>query len=57
MKKRKRLIWVVASATLLAVFVGALFYLATREHPDYVRAAKLLPDARQRAWEVFGALT
>ncbi|MCH7905431.1 MAG: hypothetical protein IH944_12825 [Armatimonadetes bacterium] len=55
MKKKWRVLAIIAGAVVL-VTVGAVFY-ANREHPDYVRAAKLLPAARQEAEAMFGPLT
>lgn len=42
---------------MLSVVVGLFFYLAARENPDYVRAAKRLPEARMKAQSMFGPLT
>lgn len=54
--KKRRTIWVVC-AVVISGTIGALAYLATRENPDYVRAAKLLPEMRQKARDTFGQLT
>ena len=56
MKKKKR-VWIVSSAALLFAGVATLIYFATREHPDYVRAAKGLPAARKDAEKMFGPFT
>lgn len=53
-KRRKRALVAVA---LFSVVVGLLAYLALRENPDYVRAAKLLPAAQREAEAMFGPLT
>ncbi|MCH7905430.1 MAG: hypothetical protein IH944_12820 [Armatimonadetes bacterium] len=55
MKKKWRVLAIIGGAVALVV-VGAVFY-ANREHPDYVRAAKLLPAARLEAEAMFGPLT
>ncbi|MCH7905433.1 MAG: hypothetical protein IH944_12835 [Armatimonadetes bacterium] len=52
----KRKVWFFVIAAPL-VAVGVLLFVGARENPDYVRAAKLLPEAKQRAREVFGPLT
>lgn len=54
--KKKRRTWVYAGAVVVFVAV-LLVFIANREHPDYVRAAKLLPQARKEARAAFGALT
>lgn len=56
MKKRKRRVWFFVIAVPL-VAVGVFLFFGSRENRDYVRAAKLLPEAKQRAREVFGPLT
>ncbi|MCH7905432.1 MAG: hypothetical protein IH944_12830 [Armatimonadetes bacterium] len=55
MKKKWRVVAVIGGVVAL-IAVGAVFY-ANREHADYVRAAKLLPTARQEAEAMFGPLT
>ncbi|MCH8978348.1 MAG: hypothetical protein IH945_03790 [Armatimonadetes bacterium] len=54
-KKRRR--WVLFAVALFSAVVGLLAYLALRENPDYVRAAKGVRQARIRAEEAFGPLT
>ena len=55
MKKKWRVLAIIGGVVAL-IAVGAVFY-SNREHADYVRAAKLLPAARQEAEAMFGPLT
>ena len=54
--KRKRRVWFFVIAMPI-IAVGVLLFVGTRENPDYVRAAALLPDAKARALEMFAPMT
>jgi hypothetical protein len=55
-KGKKWLVWTLAVLAFLVAGTAWFAYLLTSEHPDYVRAAAELPDARKRAEAKFGPL-
>jgi hypothetical protein len=55
-KGKKWLVWTLAVLAFVVAGTAWFAYLLTSEHPDYVRAAAELPDARKRAEAKFGPL-
>jgi hypothetical protein len=55
-KGKKWLVWTLAVLAFVVAGTAWFAYLLTSEHPDYVRAAAELPDARKRAAARFGPL-
>lgn len=55
MKKKWRF-WAILVVVPVAA-IAAFFYYQSKEDPDYIRAAKRLPDAKARALEMFAPMT